>query len=353
MADDARQSLPDLADTAQPTAAYDFFELLRCLERDGKLLGHPGRPDQEPARLGQHVRLSFATQDVAEYTPADGNQPARVTVANIGLLGPEGPLPLHITRWVLDRLSQRWFADPNARGTSDTTFLDFVNAIQHRLIALYYRAWAEAHPGVQVERRAGGRVTAMLRALSGIGLPGTSDRDSGLDLVRLRQAAALGHQVEGPERLTLFLSEALDVPVHLQEFLPSWMEVPAHLQTRINGRHAALGRSAGMGPRIFQRQSRVELRIGPVDLKTFTELLPGQEKLKVLKKAVRELVGGVLDVDLRVVLAREEVPAAALGQSRLARTGWLAPPRDMGDAGDMLIRTLVGRRQEEEERLAA
>ena len=47
---------------------------------------------------------------------AEGS-PARVTVNNLGLLGPEGPMPLHLTRWVLDRLSQRWFDGASARET--------------------------------------------------------------------------------------------------------------------------------------------------------------------------------------------------------------------------------------------
>ena len=59
MADDARQSLPDLDRPAMLSESFDFFELLRRLERSGRLFGHSGRPDREPARLGQHIRLGF------------------------------------------------------------------------------------------------------------------------------------------------------------------------------------------------------------------------------------------------------------------------------------------------------
>lgn len=145
--------------------------------------------DREPARLGQHIRLSFSARDVVKFQEADGKAPARITVASLGLLGPEGPMPLHLTRWVLDRLSQRWFSGVNAEQTSDTTFVDFVNILQHRMMALYYRAWADANPAVQVERAVGGRVRAMLEAMAGIGLPGTQDPE--LDAARLRQAGSI------------------------------------------------------------------------------------------------------------------------------------------------------------------
>lgn len=346
MADDARQSPPDIDRPGPLSETFDFFELLRQLEHGSGLFGHSGRPEREPARLGQHVRLGFAIQDVVEFRGAAGDRPARVSVANLGLMGPEGPLPLHMTRWVLDRLSQRWFG-ADARQTSDTTFVDFVNILQHRMIALFYRAWADAHPGVQVERAVGGRIRCMLEAMAGIGLPETHNTaHPDIDAVKLRQAAALASQVDGPERLTLFVAEAFKVPVQLKEFVAAWMTIPAALQTRLGKVHAVLGRSATIGPRSFSRQSRVELRIGPLRYVDFKSFLPDGERLAVLKRAIRDLMGELLDIDLRIVLARDEVPAARIGTAQLARTAWLAPPVERGDAEDMRLRTIVGWRPE-------
>jgi type VI secretion system protein ImpH len=349
MADDARQSLPDLdrvgLDRAEGLSdAFDFFELLRRLERRGGLFGYSGQPEREPARLGQHVRLSFSAKDVVEFREANDKAPARVTVANLGLMGPEGPMPLHLTRWVLDRLSQRWFTGADAQQTSDTTFVDFVNILQHRMIALYYRAWADAHPAVQVERTVGGRVRAMLEAMAGIGLPGTQNPD--LDTVKLRQAASLASQVDGPERLTLFLAEAFRVPVQIKEFIAAWITIPAALQTRLGKAYAALGRGATIGPRVFNRQSRIELRVGPLGYEDFKTFLPGGPRLKLFKQAVLDMVGESLDVDLRIVLAREAVPPPRIGAVQLGRTTWLARPAERGDADEMRLRTIVGWRPE-------
>ena len=338
---DTLGSAPDRSTTLSET--FDFFELLRRLERDGGLFGHAGRPDREPARLGQHVRLGFATQDLVDYRAATDMRPARITVANLGLLGPEGPMPLHLTRWVLDRLSQRWFGGADARQTSDTTFVDFVNILQHRMIALFYRAWADAHPAVQVERSVGGRVRSMLEALAGTGLPGTHNAENPeLDRVKLRQAASLACQIEGPERLTLFVAEAFKVPVRLKEFVASWLTIPATLQTRLGKAYAGLGSAATIGPRSFSRQSRIELEIGPLGYDDYKSFLPGGGRLDVLKRVVRDLIGEVLDVDLRLVLQREAVPAARIGTVQLGRTAWLARPAERGDAADMRLRTIVG-----------
>ncbi|TPI26986.1 type VI secretion system baseplate subunit TssG [Mesorhizobium sp. B3-2-1] len=345
MADDARQSLPDLAEPATVAAeplleSFDFFELLRRLEQRRGLFGHSGTADREPARLGQHVRLSFSARDVVKLQDAGEKAPARVTVANLGLLGPEGPMPLHLTRWVLDRLSQRWFTGADAEQTSDTTFVDFVNILQHRMIALYYRAWADAHPAVQVERSVGGRVRAMLEAMSGIGLPGTQDPE--LDTVRLRQAGSLASQVDGVERLTLFLATAFKVPVQVKEFVAAWTTIPTALQTRLGKAHAGLGRGATIGPRVFSRQSRIELRVGPLSLDDFRSFLPGERRLGLFKKAVRDMIGETLDVDLRIVLALKAVPPPRVGTVQLGRTAWLARPAERGDADDLRLHAIVG-----------
>ncbi|BCG82020.1 type VI secretion system baseplate subunit TssG [Mesorhizobium sp. 113-3-3] len=345
MADDARQSLPDLKEPATVAAeplleSSDFFELLRRLEQRGGLFGHSGTADREPARLGQHVRLSFSARDVVKLQDAGEKAVARVTVANLGLLGPEGPMPLHLTRWVLDRLSQRWFTGADAEQTSDTTFVDFINILQHRMIALYYRAWADAHPAVQVERSVGGRVRAMLEAMTGIGLPGTQDPE--LDTVRLRQAGSLASQVDGVERLTLFLATAFKVPVQIKEFVAAWITIPAALQTRVGKAYAGLGRGATIGPRVFSRQSRIELRVGPLSLDDFRSFLPGERRLGLFKKAVRDMIGETLDVDLRIVLARDAVPPPRVGTVQLGRTAWLARPVEKGDADDLRLHTIVG-----------
>lgn len=350
MADSARQSPPDLEEGPALSAAYDFFELLRRLERrGGDRFGHSGRVAGDPARIGQQIRLGFAVQDVVAFDEQAENSPTRVTVANLGLMGPEGPMPLHMTRWVLDRLSQRWFGGADSRETSDTTFVDFVNILQHRMISLFYRAWADAHPAVQVERTVGGRVIAMLEAMAGIGLPDMHNGENpDLDVVKLRHAASLASQVDGPERLTQFLAEVFGVRVQLKEFVASWMTVPKPLQTRLgNDDYSALGQSATIGPRTFSRQSRVELRIGPIGLAEYTAFLPGGERLDLLKRAVRDLIGESLDVDVRVILAANEVPAAKIGGLQLGRTAWLPRPAGSEDADDMLMRTVVGWRPDD------
>ena len=354
MADDARQTHPDLSadDDAPLPDDVGFFELLRGLERDGRRFGRGGGPEREPARLGQGARLTFPTRDIARVEqPASPDVPPFVSVQVLGLLGPEGPMPLHLTRWVLMRLSNRWFAGEREGATSDTAFLDFCNMLQHRMVALYWRAWADARPEVQIAYRTGSRATAPIAALAGIGLPGTATGGPERKAAKMRHATALAGEVHGPERLTRYLSDVIGAPVELVEFVGVWTEIPPALQSRLGGRWAALGGSAVLGRRAFERQSRALLRVGPLGLVEFERLLDHPEAMAELRHALLFAAGHEMDFDLRLVLKREAVPEPRLGSGRLGRTIWLGngPRRDADD----LRLPLISRRPRPELEAAA
>lgn len=333
MADDAGQPRPDLSGDLAAPESMGFFELLRRLERDGARFGRSGGPSREPARLGQRARLTFGTRDVAGFHPG---VPPKVDVEVLGLLGPEGALPLHITRWVMGRMSDRWFTD-GSDAASDTTFLDFCNLLQHRMMALYWRAWADARPEVQIEHEAAGRVRALVEALAGVALPGTKPKVPDVQTrLKLRHATSLGRQVYSVERLTAYLGDVLAAPVTLVEFLGTWTEIPPRLQSRLGRQHAQLGRSAVVGARSFQRQTLVELRVGPLPLARFNEFLADPALTARLRHAIRHAMGREMEFNLRLVLARDDIPDARLGQCQLGRTSWLAPRRQQ-DADDLRL----------------
>ena len=117
--------------------------------------------------------------------------------------------------------------------------------------------------------------------------------------------------------------------------------MPRRLQTRLGGAHAGLGRGATLGPRIFARQSRIEIRIGPLSLADYREFLPGGARLETLRTAVLHGIGETLDVDFRPLLRGAEIPAARIGAMQVGRTAWLTPAR-AADARDLRLRAIVG-----------
>ena len=104
--------------------------------------GEALRPVDEPVRLGQDPDLSFAPAPLASFEPRRGRAARGCRCGFFGLLGPNGPLPLHLTEYARERL----------RNAGDPTLSRFLDIFHHRFLALFYRAWAQAQPHVNRDR---------------------------------------------------------------------------------------------------------------------------------------------------------------------------------------------------------
>ena len=127
-----------------------------------------------------------------------------------------------------------------------------------------------------------------------------------------------------------------EAPINIVEFLDTCTDIPSRLQSRLGQKHAQLDRSAVVGARSFQRQTLVELRVGPLPLARFSEFLADSELTARLRHAIRHAMGREMEFNLRLVLAKEETPDTRLGHSQLGRTTWLAPKRQQ-DADDLRL----------------
>ncbi|CVB69136.1 Uncharacterized protein conserved in bacteria [Serratia marcescens] len=136
---------------------HDLFQLLRRIDAQGGqpyLLGRAPLPRHEMLRLGQEPSLSFAPSTLAQVAPRANSPLHDVSIFSFGLFGPNGPLPLHLTEYVRERVYHH----------QDTTLLAFTNLFHHRLTLLFYRAWADAQPTVSLDRRTTGASTSTCRA---------------------------------------------------------------------------------------------------------------------------------------------------------------------------------------------
>ena len=153
-----------LARSRKRRTSYDFYQTLRrleCLYADQPRWGEALRPVDEPVRLGQDPDLSFAPAPLASFGTERGPTSARaLQVRLFGLLGPNGPLPLHLTEYARERL----------RNAGDPTFSRFLDVFHHRLLALFYRAWAQAQPHVNRDRPDADRFGGYVGAFIGLAL---------------------------------------------------------------------------------------------------------------------------------------------------------------------------------------
>jgi type VI secretion system protein ImpH len=310
---------------------FDFFQALRRIESvhaDRPRLGKAVRPADEPVRLSQEASVAFASSTLSAFEPDHRGGP-RLEQRFFGLLGPNGPLPLHLTEYVRERV----------RLHRDHTLARFLDLFHHRMALLFYRAWAEARPTVHHDRLDDDRFAVFVGALAGYGSAATRSRDAVSDHAKRFFVGHLARNARNAEGLASILSGYFRVPARIDQFLLDWLVLPRDQRTSLGGQRRVSGMvalGAVVGSRVRDVQSRFRIVLGPLDFERFTDFLPGGRSLAALVDWVRNYVGFEFDWELQLVLARDEVPAIRLGQEgQLGWTAWLGSRPSPSHAGDV------------------
>jgi type VI secretion system protein ImpH len=319
-----------LVDVAAAPHRYDFQRVMRMVDAhhaDKPRLGTARRPVDEPVRLGQTAELAFASSSLSAVDLQDRSGKPRIEVRFFGLFGPNGPLPLHLTAYARERRLHK----------GDETFARFADLFHHRLLLLFYRAWAQAQPTVSFDRPAEDRFADYVGSLIGAGGAAWRQRDAAPDHARLAFAGLLSRQARNADGLAHLLSGYLGMQVRVEQFVGRWMPLPAAERSRIGRRAASrrmstsqLGASAVLGQAVFDRQHHFRVHIGPLTLPAFEALLPVGSALPALQALLKQYVGLEYGWDLRLELDKTQVPACRPGRyGRLGWTTWLgSPPGD-------------------------
>jgi type VI secretion system protein ImpH len=319
------------ASLAEAPYRYDFYQTLRrleCLYDTKPRWGHARRPVDEPIRLGQDPDLSFAPSPLASFDRGTGGRPPRLQVRLFGLLGPNGPLPIHLTEYARERL--RHYGDP--------TLSRFLDLFHHRFLTLLYRAWAQAQPHVNRDRPRDDRFAVYLGSFVGIAPAAFRARDTVPDLAKFFHVGALIRQARNAEGLRAILRHFFRVPVEIEQFVGDWLPLDVRQRTYLGRDAAVLGVAAVAGSRVWDRQHKFRIWLGPLTLADYEDFLPGGMRLRKLVDWVRLYTNFELRWDVGLLLKKDEVPRTRLGAGRrLGWTTWLGHRRVDSDADDLCL----------------
>ncbi len=331
--------------------AFDFFQAVLILERLGKdrmPVGRFSAPKAEVVRFRSHLSLSFPPSALSELERMPGENPLPfMTVTFLGLTGPSGVLPRHYTELLL-RLERE------EKGPEKRALREWLDLFNHRLLSFFYRAWEKYRFSIPYAREEYARAeadpfTRSLFSLVGLGIPSLRNRlrvavfeeDKEIaqeralarieDLALLHYAGLLAHQPRSACMLEALLRDYFALPLQVQQFRGQWLRPDPANQTRMGdeGGNNQLGVSAVAGERVWDVQSKVRVRLGPLRYPQFAEFIPDRSPIAerkafyLLSHLVRLYVGMELDFDVQLVLKAEDVPACQLADGGIGpRLGW-------------------------------
>jgi type VI secretion system protein ImpH len=298
---------------------FEFFQAVRLLLRIFDQRSAPGGStpaNREVLRFRANNSLGFPPSQI-DSIDWDGDVPV-MAVNFMGLTGPMGVLPHVYTELILARARSR-----------DHTQADFFDIFNHRMISLFYQAWEKYRSPVAYERDGQDRVSKYLMALIGLGSGGLRDRMEVRDDSLLFYAGHLSLQPRSAVAVRGVLQDYFGVPVEVEQFVGAWQPLGKADQCELGDGasfSSQLGVGAVVGDEIWDRQSRIRLKLGPLTARQYLSFLPGGTAYEPLRELARFSCSIHLEIEVQLILQREAVPRCELGEVGLAgpRLGWFA-----------------------------
>jgi type VI secretion system protein ImpH len=310
-----------------------FFQAVRrveCEASDKPRLGAAARASDDPIQFCQEPSLGFAPATLNRFERQKKTGKPRLMVNFMGLLGPQGPMPLHITDYVHDRELNH----------DDHTLARFFDIFNHRMISLFYRSWACNRQTISYDRPHDDCFSTYIGSLIGIGDDSLRNRDALPDMAKLHYSGHLACQTRHAEGLRTILEEYFGIKTTIREFVGQWIMLPDVYKCRLGESpdNATVGVNAVIGSKVWDCQSKFRIVMGPANLKDYQRMLPGSNGFAQLKAWVHNYVGDELNWDLQLILKADEVPVIRLGETGcLGWTAWLNSRSFEEDVGDFIV----------------
>lgn len=317
---------------------FDFFAVLRRLERslerqgaDQPRIGESAILAQETIRLGSRQARFALGQDPFVQFPA-GNVSRvvgpdvvpghlRILARFLGLLGPQGALPISTTEETQGFMRER-----------DEAFARFLDLFNNRFQQLFFRAWADSRPAAQHDRPSQDRFMTYVGSSVGLGSAPYRDLDALPDLDKLGYAGLLAPQAKSASRLRGAIMGLFAVRASIEQFVGTWLPLDCVDRTRMGQANCGLGSEILVGGSVFSVQDRFRLCILVGSIEQYRGFLPPGTKpgqpagrhCEPLVDLVYFYVGDTFEWDLELAIPTEQAPPTCLGRSgQLGWTSWM------------------------------
>ena len=319
------QHLTMLAAVGQDPRRYGILPVVRSAEARAPGLPRVGtakRPEQNIVDLAQEPRMGFEDRTLTRIR-IDGCR-ARVDGLWMGLFGPMGPLPLHLSEYAF---YEERYADKKPFG-------DWLNMISGRMLQLFYRAWADSQPAAMADRPGDDAFRGFLAALSGA-TEGATEASAFPHSGRIHYAGVFAGK-RSAVAIEDALTHLLGQDAQLLEFQPRWRTLEPEDLSCLGGKFAQLGRSMVLGRRVRSGADAFRVVIRAANFEDYRSLLPSGKRFAVAAEALDAFRPSHLEWDIALELADRDAPPARLdGRAQLGWSAWVKPRKPRGGASQI------------------
>jgi type VI secretion system protein ImpH len=340
---------------SQEARLYSFFQVVQLLERarpQAAPLGQEGPASRETVRLRPSLSLAFPGSDVAAVEVLEDGETPRVLVETnfLGLYGSTSPLPSFYAEELLQDSSD----DSLVRGVLDL--------FHHRLLSLLYRCWKKYRPYLQFRPDGRDEFSWRLFCLIGMGIDEAAARCALPARWLLRYCGLLNQRPRSAAALRCVISDFFSgLPVEVTSYAERWVTIPDESRCRLGSANCRLGVDLQVGERVEDRAGKFRVTLGPMDLDTYIDFLPGRRNFDILSALARSCASDLLAYEIQLDLKTAGLPGMRLARDGmppfLGETTWLgereeivslrvpapdAPPQPLADETDQFAPSTAG-----------
>ena len=308
-----------IEDICENPHKYDFFHLMRKLQAaypDKPRIGESIRLSQDVIRLRQEVSLAFASSTIKHVEKDEEAGVLNIFNQFFGLWGANGPMPHELTQYVLDQ----------KRDYNDSTLANFVDVFHHRLLSLFFKAWADSQKTIDYDRPEDAHFPRFINSFFGAGMKSACNRDSIPDRSKTFYSGHLSSATQSKSGLQAILEGFFSIKTQIKSFVGHWLTLPEDCCHRLGESESTglLGENIIVGETVWDCQLKFRVVMGPMEKEDYERILPGGKAYQMLKDWVGLYTNQVMLWDLQLILkASEAEPIVLGGFGQLGWTTWL------------------------------
>ncbi|MBD3419723.1 MAG: type VI secretion system baseplate subunit TssG [Chitinivibrionales bacterium] len=316
-----RQTMADLiARLVRESHTINFFQAVSLLEEKFRKEGIPNPIDIGRIRFEPDSAITFPPNDIAAIEELEGA--VRFILSFMGLIGISSPLPIYFSEYVIKHKK------------NGIALKDFLAIFNHRVYALFYRAWKKYCFIKSFNKSGTDPFTQKVCSLAGID---TGQNNDSMRLRTLAYAGLLAGRCRGSAGLATMLSHYFDgIPVEVETFRAQWKDVPDPATVGVD---MQLGLNSLAGTRVLDIGGKFRVKVGPLSRKRYEQFLPGSDSIARMQELTKAYLADPLTFDIEVKLQSSELIPVVLGETKamLGTTSSLARTQGMSDVQSIVI----------------